>query len=54
MNYLHAFKSFIRDVLRDRTSSLEEYINARNPQTPFHVEQLEREYYAKLQRGSMV
>lgn len=54
MKFLHAFKSFLYDVLRDRTCSLEEYINARNPQSQFHVEQLEREYLAKLQRGSMV
>lgn len=54
MNFLHAFKTFICNVLRDRTSTLEEYINARNPQSPFHVEQLEREYHAKKQRGSMI
>jgi hypothetical protein len=54
MKFIHACKDFLRDVLRDRTSSLEEYIVSRNPQSPLHVEQLEREYYAKLNRGRMV
>jgi hypothetical protein len=54
MKFLHTFKTFLRDVLRDRSTTLEQYILARNPQTPLHVEQLEREYYAKLRRGSMV
>jgi hypothetical protein len=54
MKFIHACKDFLRDVLRDRTTTLEEYVNSKNPQTALQVEQLEREYYAKLRRGSMV
>jgi hypothetical protein len=54
MKFIHACKDFLRDVLRDRTTTLEEFILANNPQTALQVEQLEREYYAKLRRGSMV
>lgn len=54
MTFLHAFKNFLRDVLRDRSTTLEEYIVSKNPQTPFHVEQLEREWNAKQQRGRMI
>jgi len=54
MKFIHAFKTLLRDVLRDRTTTLEQYILAHNPQTALHVEQLEREYYARLRRGSMV
>lgn len=54
MNFLLACKSFLYDVLRDRTTSLEEFITANKPTSALHVEQLEREYYAKLRKGSMV
>lgn len=54
MTFLHACKAFLRDVLRDRTETLEQYIVSRNPQTPMHVEQLEREYYARQLRGRMI
>lgn len=54
MNFLLACKEFVRDVFRDRTTTLEQFILSRNPQTPFHVEQLEKEYYAKRQRETMV
>jgi hypothetical protein len=54
MKFLSAFKSLIGNVLRDRTTTLEEYILAHDPQSPLHVEQLEREYYAYLRRGGMV
>lgn len=54
MKFIHACKELLRDVLRDRTLTLEQYILSRNPQNTFHVEQLEREYYAKRQAGSMV
>ena len=40
----------IRYFFRDRSSTLEEYILSRNPQTPHHVEQLEREYHMKMSR----
>ena len=54
MNLLVAFNTFLRSIFRDRTTTLEEFILINNPQTQFQVEQLEREYYASLQRGSMV
>ena len=54
MNFLVAFKEFFSDVFRDRTTTLEQFIKSRNPQTPSQVEQLEREFYAKRQRGTMV
>jgi len=54
MRFLHVFKNFIRDVLRDRNSGLEEYIRSRNPQSSTHVEQLEREYASFMQRRGMI
>ena len=54
MSYLHVFKNFLRDVLRDRNSGLEQYIRSRNPQSSHHVEQLEREYNALMQRRGMI
>jgi hypothetical protein len=54
MKYLHAFKKFISNVLRDRNTTLEQYIRSRNPQSAFHVEQLEREYNARMQRRGMI
>ena len=42
------------DVLRDRNTGLEQYIRSRNPQSPHHVEQLEREYNALMQRRGMI
>jgi len=54
MNFLLACKELFRDVFRDRTTTLEQFIKSRNPQTANQVEQLEREYYAKRQRGTMV
>jgi len=54
MKFLHVFKSFFSNVLRDRTTTLEQYILARNPQTSTHVEQLEREYHAFDRRKGMV
>ena len=54
MKFLHAFKTFVRDVLRERNSTLEQYIRSRNPQSAHHVEQLEREYTARMQRRGML
>ena len=54
MKFLHDFKTFLRNVLRDRNTGLEEYISSRNPQSPHHVEQLEREYNALMQRRGMI
>ena len=54
MKFLHAFKNFLRDVLRDRNTGLEQYIRSRNPQSAHHVEQLEREYNALMQRRGMI
>ena len=54
MRFIHACKQFLCDVLRDRTTGLEEYIRSRNPQSVEHVEQLEREYTALTQRRGMI
>lgn len=54
MKFIHACKDFLRNVLRDRTTTLEEYILSKNPQTPHHVEQIEREWNAMQQRGRMI
>jgi hypothetical protein len=51
---LQAIKQFFVYVLRDRSQTLEEYILAHDPQTPMHVEQLERQYYAKALRNKMI
>lgn len=54
MKLLHACKTFLHYVLRDRSQTLEQYIVANNPQNTMHVEQLERQYYARALRGRMV
>jgi hypothetical protein len=50
---LQALKQFFVYVFRDRSQTLEEYILAHDPQTPMHVEQLERQYYARALRNKM-
>jgi hypothetical protein len=50
MKFLVACKAFFRHVFRDRTTTLEEFIVARNPQTTLQVEHLEREFYEKLRK----
>ena len=51
---LHLIQQFLGNILRDRTQSLEQYILSHNPQTPMHVEQLERQYYARELRNKMI
>jgi hypothetical protein len=51
---LQTLKQFFVYVFRDRSQTLEEYILAHDPQTPMHVEQLERQYYAKALRNKMI
>jgi hypothetical protein len=54
---LNVFKTMIAGIpnmLQDRTQTLEQYIVANNPQTANHVEQLERQYYARQLRGKMI
>lgn len=51
---LQALKQFFVYVFRDRSQSLQEYILANNPQTAMHVEQLERQYYARALKNKMI
>jgi hypothetical protein len=52
-NLLTAIKEFVAEVFLDR-SPLEQYIMAHNPQTNQQVEELERQYNARLQKQRMV
>lgn len=54
MKFLAACKSFLGHVFRDRTTTLEQFILANNPQNTMQVEQLERMYYAREQRKQMI
>jgi len=51
---LQALKQFIVYVLRDRSQTLQEYVDAHNPQTALQVEHLERQYYARASRNRLV
>jgi hypothetical protein len=51
---LQTLKQFFVYVFRDRSQTLEDYILAHDPQSPLHVEQLERQYYARLSRNRLV
>jgi hypothetical protein len=51
---LQALKQFFVYVFRDRSQTLQEYILDNNPQTQMHVEQLERQYYARAFRNKMI
>lgn len=51
---LKNFNTFVSDLFRDRSLTLEQYIVRNNPQNASQVEALEREYYAKLRMRSLV
>ena len=51
---LQVLKQFFVYVLRDRSQTLEQYILSHNPQNEMHVEQLERQYYARVLRNRMI
>jgi hypothetical protein len=51
---LQVLKQFFVYVFRDRSQTLEQYILSQNPQTQMQVEQLERQYYARVSRNRMV
>jgi len=54
---LNVFKKVIvgiPNILQDRTQTLEQYIIANKPHSASHVEQLEREYYARKLRSKMM
>jgi hypothetical protein len=53
MNLLTAIKEFVQEVFLDR-SPLEQYIVSHNPQTNQQVEELERQYNARLQKQRLV
>jgi hypothetical protein len=51
---LEVLKQFFVYVFRDRSQTLEQYILSQNPQNQMHVEQLERQYYARVARNRMI
>jgi len=53
MSLLTAIKEFVQEVFLDR-SPLEQYILSHNPQTHQQVEELERQYHARIQKQHLI
>jgi hypothetical protein len=53
MSLLTAIKEFVQEVFLDR-SPLEQYILSHDPQTHQQVEELERQYHARIQKQRLV